>query len=59
MTAAALRGLLDRVGDALDDMGPFDHPEEEADAHHHLLRLCSAARPPQRQASRARSVAAT
>lgn len=43
MTTAALRGLLDQVGEALDDMGPFERPEEEADAHRHLLRLCSVA----------------
>lgn len=43
MTGQAMRQLLDHVGDALDEMGPFERPEEEADAHRHLLRLCSAA----------------
>ena len=42
MTANAMRRLLDRIGEALDGMGPFDSAAEEADAHRHLLRLCSA-----------------
>jgi hypothetical protein len=42
MTANAMRRLLDRMGEALDGMGPFDSAQEEADAHRHLLRLCSA-----------------
>lgn len=43
MTADAMRRLLDRVGEAVDGMGPFDTPQEEADAHRHLLRVTSAA----------------
>lgn len=43
MTADAMTRLLGRVGEALDRMGPFDSRAEEADAHRHLLRLCSAA----------------
>ncbi|MFZ1543364.1 MAG: DUF1214 domain-containing protein [Candidatus Microthrix parvicella] len=42
MTADAMRRLLDHVGEALEEMGPFDSAQEEADAHRHLLRLCSA-----------------
>ena len=42
MTANATRRLFNRMGEALDGMGPFDSAEEEADAHRHLLRLCSA-----------------
>ena len=37
-----MRRLLDHVGEALEGMGPFDSAQEEADAHRHLLRLCSA-----------------
>lgn len=43
MTADAVRLLFDRLGETLDDLGPFDSAVEEADAHRHLLRLTSAA----------------